>query len=76
MESDDFGDWRIAVVTTLTSDITAAFPGGPSHKVGTPVYVSSLFLKSRDELPAALEGQNSPTETVEFANLAFNYRAE
>ncbi len=42
MESDDFGDWRIAVVTTLTSDITAAFPGGPSHKVGTPVYVSSL----------------------------------
>jgi hypothetical protein len=42
----------------------------------TPGAYSVEFLKSRDELPAALEGQNSPTETVEFANLAFNYRAE
>ncbi len=42
VEHDGFGDWRIAVVTTLTSDVPAAYPGGPSHKAGAPVYVSSL----------------------------------
>lgn len=40
--SDDFGDWRIAVVTTLAKDIPPAYPGGPSHKVGSPVYLSTV----------------------------------
>jgi hypothetical protein len=42
MDDDNFGDWRIAVVTTLLNDVPAAFPGGPAHKAGTPVYLSSL----------------------------------
>jgi len=39
---DNFGDWRILSLTTLAQDLPAAFPGGPSHKAGTPVYLSSL----------------------------------
>jgi hypothetical protein len=35
-------DWRIHVWTTLTEDVPAAFPGGPSHKAGTGVYVASV----------------------------------
>jgi hypothetical protein len=46
MSKDNFGDWRIAVVTTLAKDVPPAYPGGPSHKAGTPVYVSSI-LKQR-----------------------------
>src|ERR1700730_2196975 len=42
MQKDDFGDWRIAAVTTLAQDLPAAFPGGPAHKAGAPVYLSSL----------------------------------
>lgn len=42
MLDDGFGDWRIAHVTTLAEDVPPAYPGGPSHKAGTPVYVSSL----------------------------------
>ena len=48
----------------------------------TPGAYSVEFLKSRDALPAALEATKEwkyelgQTETVEFANLAFNYRAE
>lgn len=44
VEQDGLGDWRISVVTTLTSDIPPAYPGGPSHKAGAPVYLSSLAL--------------------------------
>lgn len=38
-KSDEFGDWRIRAVTTLTKDVPAAFPGGPSHRAGSPVYL-------------------------------------
>jgi hypothetical protein len=41
-EQDNFGDWRISFVTTSLSDIPAAYPGGPSHKAGTPLYFASL----------------------------------
>jgi hypothetical protein len=40
MPDDNFGDWRIEAVTTLAKDMPAAYPGGPSHKAGTPVYLS------------------------------------
>lgn len=42
MSVDNFGDWRIKAVTTLASDIPEAYPGGPSHKLGTPIYLTSL----------------------------------
>jgi hypothetical protein len=40
MENDLFGDWRISAVLTLGKDISSAFPGGPSHKAGAPIYLS------------------------------------
>ncbi len=40
--ADDLGDWRIAAASRLAKDLPAAFPGGPSHKVGTAVYQSEL----------------------------------
>lgn len=42
MTNEKFGDWRIAFVTTLAQDVPAAYPGGPSHRAGTPVYQSSV----------------------------------
>ena len=44
---DGLGDWRIALATRLVKDVPAAYPGGPSHKAGAPVYVSSLTKHSR-----------------------------
>ena len=41
MKDDGFGDWRIQAVTTLAQDVPAAYPGGPSHKAGAPVYLVS-----------------------------------
>jgi len=44
MRDDGFGDWRIQVVTTITKDVPAAYPGGPSHKAGAPVYLVTPAL--------------------------------
>ncbi|HEY1057915.1 MAG TPA: hypothetical protein VGE55_04210 [Limnobacter sp.] len=41
MSSDGLGDWRIAVVTTLAEDIPPAYFGGPSHKKGAGVYLTT-----------------------------------
>jgi len=37
-QNEEFGDWRIDVVGRLVNDLPAAYPGGPSHKAGSPVY--------------------------------------
>jgi hypothetical protein len=60
MSSDNFGDWRIAVVTQLASDLPAAFPGGPAHKAGMPAYLSSL---TRDAVYNAI-GFITPSPTA------------
>ncbi|HEX9002673.1 MAG TPA: hypothetical protein VGB07_22390 [Blastocatellia bacterium] len=39
MTDDRLGDWRIQAATRLAADVPSAFPGGPSHKTGTPVYL-------------------------------------
>jgi hypothetical protein len=67
MNDDDFGDWRIAVVTALLNDLPAAFPGGPAHKAGTPVYLSSL---TRDREYNAI-GFITPSPTALALNAAF-----
>jgi len=67
--NDGFGDWRIAVVTTLAKDVPPAFVGGPSHKAGTPVYVSSL-IKNRE---LGLLGFVSPHPTALALNLALKF---
>ena len=47
---DGLGDWRIAVATTLANDVPSAYPGGPAHRAGAPVYVSSLSKHSQYNL--------------------------
>lgn len=47
---DNLGDYRIAAVSTLSEDLPEAYPGGPSHKAGTPVYQSSLVRNQNGEL--------------------------
>jgi hypothetical protein len=66
MGNDNFGDWRIAVVTTLVNDLPAAFHGGPAHKAGTPVYLSSL---TRDRQHNAI-GFITPSSTALALNAA------
>jgi hypothetical protein len=46
MKDDGFGDWRIAGVVTLAKDMAAAYPGGPSHKAGRPMYQLTLTKDS------------------------------
>ena len=41
MQDDGLGDWRIQAATTLAKDVSSAYPGGPSHKAGTPVHLST-----------------------------------
>ncbi len=50
MEDDGLGDWRHRGVTRLAQDVPPAFPGGPSHKTGAPVYVSALARGRRGDL--------------------------
>jgi hypothetical protein len=49
-EVENGPDWRIAVSGKLTHDVPAAFPGGPSHKAGTPIYTASLTKDSQHNL--------------------------
>lgn len=46
---DDLGDWRIAAAGRLAKDVPAAFPGGPSHEAGTPVYQTELVQTKTGE---------------------------
>jgi hypothetical protein len=41
-ESDGLGDWRLQAATRTTADIPAAYPGGPSHKAGSPMYLVTV----------------------------------
>lgn len=46
---DNLGDWRISAVTTLTEDVPAAYPGGPSHKAGAGIYQVCLVETEENE---------------------------
>jgi hypothetical protein len=46
----DAGDWRMAMVARLAQSVPAAYPGGPSHEVGTLVRQTSLVQTVRGEL--------------------------
>jgi DNA-binding transcriptional regulator YhcF (GntR family) len=65
---DGFGDWRIAAVTTITADVPAAYPGGPSHKAGTPIFLSSL-VQTEDKQNI---GFTLPSSTAMALNIAIN----
>lgn len=49
-KSDPRFDWRMQGVTTLAKDVPAAYPGGPSHKAGDPVYTSMLTRNAQGDL--------------------------
>lgn len=69
MEEDNLGDWRIAAVATLAEDVPAAFPGGPSHKKGTGLYVSTFYKdKNHGNLSFI-----TPHPSALSLNLAFEY---
>lgn len=69
VEKDNLGDWRIAAVATLAEDVPAAFPGGPSHKKGTGLYVSTFY---KDENNGHLSFI-TPHPSALSLNLAFEY---
>jgi hypothetical protein len=35
-------DWRVQAIATIVSDVPAAYPGGPSHKKGSKIALSSV----------------------------------
>lgn len=47
MQDDGLGDWRIQAATRLAKDLPAAYPGGPSHKAGTPVHLTTSTRDSK-----------------------------
>jgi hypothetical protein len=49
VEQDGLGDWRLQAATRLTGDVPAAFPGGPSHKAGTPVHLVTMAASPQHE---------------------------
>ncbi len=46
---DSLGDWRIQGVTRLAKDLPAAYPGGPSHKAGTPLHLGTSTRGTGDQ---------------------------
>jgi hypothetical protein len=63
---DNLGDYRIATVTKLAADVPAAYPGGRSHKAGTPIYQSSLVKNESSELVSFI----LPSSTAMALNLS------
>jgi hypothetical protein len=41
-EGDGLGDWRLQAVTTITRDVPPAYVGGPSHKAGTRLHLTTM----------------------------------
>lgn len=70
--TDGLGDWRISAASRLANDLPAAFPGGPSHKAGEKVYLTSLVVTE--------EGENIgfiiPSATAMCLNIAINANKE
>jgi hypothetical protein len=67
VEQDGLGDWRLQAVTRLAADMPAAYPGGPSHKAGAPVYlVTSTEMAGHPNL-----NFRTPSATALALNSAF-----
>ncbi|MGI8926362.1 MAG: hypothetical protein ACR2HN_06915 [Tepidiformaceae bacterium] len=47
---EGFSDWRHWAAARLAEDLPAAYPGGPSHKAGSALVVTSLTHDQRGEL--------------------------
>jgi hypothetical protein len=69
---DTLGDWRIQGIARVTQDIPAAYPGGPSHKAGTPIYLSTSTRGTGNQ-PI---GFTTPSSTALALNTAINASKE
>jgi len=49
-ENNSFIDWRINWAARFAKDLPAAYPGGPSSKVGDPFYHTTLTRSAEGEL--------------------------
>jgi len=67
MPADNLGDWRFSAATRLAKDVPSAYPGGPSHKAGTPVYQSMITRNSSGHIVAF----NTPSAVALALNIAF-----
>ena len=67
-QDDGLGDWRLYAVTRLAKDLPAAYPGGPSHKAGTPVYQTHLVQNKDGEYVSFL----IPHATAMALNIAIS----
>lgn len=66
---DQHGDWRIAAVTTLARDIPPAYPGGPSHKAGSSVYLSTVTKHAEHNNIGFI----TPSPIALALNISFSY---
>ena len=65
---DTLGDWRIQAVVRLAQDVPAAYPGGPSHKAGTPIHLGTSTRGTGDQ-PI---GFVTPSSIALALNIAIN----
>jgi len=72
MEDDGLGDWRYAAASRLAKDVPAAYPGGPSHKAGAPVYQSAL-VKTVDGENIAFTAPSATAMALNVARKAANH---
>ena len=42
VEQDGLGDWRLQAASRIVSDVPAAHPGGPSHKAGSAIILTTI----------------------------------
>lgn len=63
---ETLGDWRLQGVTRIAQDISAAYPGGPSHKAGTPLYLVTSTRGTGDK-PIGFVTPNSTALALNIA---------
>lgn len=59
IEQDGLGGWRIQAVTRIINDVSAAYPGGPSHNAGA-VASQTTMAATAQHLILAFIRQLSP----------------
>jgi hypothetical protein len=63
---DSWGDWRIQAVVLLAKDLPATYPGGPSHKAGTPIHLATSTRGTGDQ-PLGFVTPNSTALALNIA---------
>jgi len=66
MADDGLGDWRFEAIATIAEDIPEAYPGGPSHKAGARLLLTTVTRNAKGELV----GFVTPSATALALNIA------